>query len=212
MVCKAGDSEFDQDVTVLSASRPFSVALDFATGSLTPYSASLVRPLSDMASAFEDQAAVESILASGDDPVIYRSYYPDVPNEPDHLAFLTTTISAGTVGSEFFMTRGHHHYRDSAELYVGMSGEGIMVMESRRGDLSQQELAPSVVIYVPPGWAHRTVNTGNVPLTFLAAYYGDAGHDYGAMESTGGFSIRVYRGDDGPQLRRSATRDRVGPS
>jgi len=171
-----------------------------------------VRVLSDMASAFEDQAAVASILAGGDDPVIYRSFYPDVPNEPDHLAFLTTTISAGSVGSEFFMTRGHHHHRDSAELYVGLSGEGIMIMESRQGDSSQQELVPSVAVYVPPGWAHRTVNTGNVPLTFLAAYYGDAGHDYGSMESTGGFSIRVYRGDDGPRLRPSATRDRVGPS
>jgi hypothetical protein len=35
----------------------------------------------------------------------------------------------------------------------------------------------------------------------LAAYFGDAGHDYGSIDKTG-FSRRVYRGDDGPQVRR----------
>jgi len=108
------------------------------------------------------------------------------------------------------MTKGHHHCRDSAELYMGLSGQGIMIMESHGGDFSQQELVPSAPVYVPPGWAHRTVNTGSAPLTFLAAFFGDAGHDYSSMERKGGFSMRVHRGEDGPQLRRSATRDEAG--
>jgi glucose-6-phosphate isomerase, archaeal len=177
--------------------RPFLVMLDFPTGGLTPSSASLVRRLSDMADAYQDRAAVQATLGSGDDPVIYTAFDADVPAEPGQLLFRTTIISPGTVGSEFYMTRGHHHIRDSAELYLGMSGEGIMVMESRDGEFETRPLGPSGAVYVPPGWAHRTVNTGNEPLVFLATWFGDAGHDYQAE-----FSWRVHRGDDGPEIVR----------
>jgi glucose-6-phosphate isomerase len=140
------------------------------------------------------------MLAADGDPVIYRGYDADVPQAPDHLPFRTTIVSAGTVGGEFFMTKGHHHCRDSAEVYVGMAGHGLMLMESRAGQYAQEELVPSASVYVPPGWAHRTVNTGAAPLIFLATYPGDAGHDYAAIERSG-FSRRVYRGPDGPEVR-----------
>jgi glucose-6-phosphate isomerase, archaeal len=155
-----------------------------------------------MADAYQDKAAVSSLLAE-DDPIIYTGFDADVPFESGHLVFRTTIIRSGTVGSEFFMTKGHHHYRDSAELYVGMSGEGIMVMESRDGDFAYERLAPSAAVYVPPGWAHRTANTGSGPLSFLAVYFGDAGHDYESVARTG-FSRRVYRGETGPELRETA--------
>jgi glucose-6-phosphate isomerase len=184
----------------LPGSTPFRVMLDFDTGSLTPFTGSFVRRLSEMTDAYEDQAAVRSLLASGDDPVVYTGYDGDVPSQPGHLLFRTTIISPGTVGSEFFMTKGHHHLRDSAELYLGMSGEGIMLMETRDGDFAESMLVPSASVYVPPGWAHRTVNTGNTPLVFLAVYPGDAGHDYESVERSG-FSRRVYRGPGGPELR-----------
>jgi glucose-6-phosphate isomerase, archaeal len=101
------------------------------------------------------------------------------------------------------MTKGNHHVRDSAELYLGMSGEGTMIMESPAGDFAEIELVPSAAAYVPPGWAHRTVNTGNGPLVFLAVYFGDARHDYGSV-ARAGFSRRVHRGVRGPELRPAA--------
>jgi glucose-6-phosphate isomerase, archaeal len=184
----------------LPVSAPFQVMLDFDSGSLTPFAGSLVRRLSEMANAYEDQAAVRSLLDGGNDPVVYTGYDGDVPGQPGHLLFRTTIISPGTVGSEFFMTKGHHHVRDSAELYLGMSGEGIMLMQTRDGDFAQSRLVPSASVYVPPGWAHRTVNTGNTPLAFFAVYAGDAGHDYESVERSG-FSRRVHRGPGGPELR-----------
>ncbi len=182
-----------------SSPRPFAVTLDFDSGSLAP-SREVVRKLSDMARFFEDQESVERLLRSGDDPVIYESHHADVPERPGNLAFLTTTIAPGTVGTEFYMTRGHHHVQDSGEVYLGMSGEGLMVMESRDGELVCEALAPSLSVYVPPGWAHRTVNTGPAPLVFFAAYFAGAGHDYSMVENQG-FSRRVHRGPSGPELR-----------
>lgn len=184
----------------LPQSRPFQVMLDFDTGSLRPSSASFVRRLSDMADAYQDQGAVSAILSRGDDPVIYTGFDAGVPPETGHLLFRTTIIRAGTVGSEYYMTKGHHHARDSAELYLGMSGEGTMVMETRAGDFAAEQLVPSATVYVPPGWAHRTVNTGNAPLVFLAVYFGDAEYDYKSVQRSG-FTRRVHRGHDGPELR-----------
>jgi glucose-6-phosphate isomerase len=187
-----------------SPAKPFTAELGFASGSLTPHRATFVRRLSEMAGAYGDAAAARAILATGDDPVVYAGYDGDVPEEPGHLLFRTTIINPGTVGSEFFMTRGHHHVRDSAEFYLGMSGEGTMLMESRDGEFAAETLVPSAVVYVPPGWAHRTVNTGGTPLVFLAVYYGDAGHDYASVERSG-FSRRVHRGEAGPEMRLAAS-------
>jgi glucose-6-phosphate isomerase, archaeal len=182
------------------APRPFRVMLDFGTGSLTPYTGSFERRLSDMAGAYEDQDAVVALLSAGEDPVIYTGYDADVPHAADHLPFRTTIIRPGVIGSEFFMTKGHHHRRDTAEVYVGMSGSGLMIMETRDGDVAVAELMPSATVYVPPGWAHRTVNIADTALVFLAAYPGDAGHDYESIEQRG-FSRRVHRAVGGFELR-----------
>ena len=37
----------------------------------------------------------------------------------------------------------------------------------------------------PKRYAHRTVNTGNTPLITFFAFRGDAGHDYGTIETKG---------------------------
>jgi glucose-6-phosphate isomerase, archaeal len=81
-----------------------------------------------------------------------------------------------------------------------------MIMETRAGDFASAQLVPSATVYVPPGWAHRTVNTADTPLVFLATYPGDAGHDYESIERRG-FSRRVHRGDGGHELRPAATAD-----
>jgi glucose-6-phosphate isomerase len=54
--------------------------------------------------------------------------------------------------------------------------------------------------YVPPYWAHRTVNAGDEPFVFFAVYPGQAGHDYGTIETTG-FAQRVFETSQGPEVR-----------
>jgi glucose-6-phosphate isomerase, archaeal len=178
---------------------PFSATLDFRSGYLNPHDGTVVRRLSDMPGSYADAEAARQLINDAGDPVIYRAFDAPVPEKEDHLAYRTTIISPGRVGKEYFMTKGHHHERDSAEFYLGMAGRGLMVMQDRTGELRVAELTPDVSVYVPPGWAHRTVNTGDDDLVFLAVYQGDAGHDYASIEREG-FSARVFATGGGPEV------------
>ena len=109
-------------------------------------------------------------------------------------------IEPGRVGREYFMTKGHvHARRDRAEVYVGLGGRGLLILESPAGEVATLEMRPGASAYVPPHWAHRTVNTGAEPFSFLAVYPADAGYDYGTIAERGFASIVVER-DGAPAL------------
>ena len=60
------------------------------------------------------------------------------------------------------MTKGHYHsLLETAEVYLCLRGEGFMVMESPEGEWAVETLRPHTILYAPPRWAHRTVNTGS---------------------------------------------------
>ncbi len=99
------------------------------------------------------------------------------------------------------MTKGHFHsVRDTGEVYLGLSGHGYLLLMTEEGGRSASPMGPGTVAYVPPYWAHRTVNTGDEPFVFFAVYPGQAGHDYGTIEQSG-FAQRVLRTPEGPVLR-----------
>jgi glucose-6-phosphate isomerase len=83
---------------------------------------------------------------------------------------------------------------ETAEVYYGLQGEGMMVMETPEGEWSVQELRPGRVLYVPPRWAHRSVNTGREDLVTFFVYPGHSGHDYGTIERQGFRKLVVGRG------------------
>jgi glucose-6-phosphate isomerase len=92
------------------------------------------------------------------------------------------------------LTKGHfHEKRDRAEVYLGLAGEGYLVLQADDGTVRGVPMQPGTVAYVPPMWAHRTVNTGDEPFIFFAAWPGDAGHDYGTIEQTGFAKLLVDR-------------------
>ena len=112
-----------------------------------------------------------------------------------------TVIHPGTVGDEYFMTKGHFHsLRDTGEVYLGLGGSGYLLLMTEDGGQSAVPMERGTLAYVPPYWAHRTVNTGDEPFVFFAVYPGQAGHDYGTIETTG-FPQRIVRTPAGPFVR-----------
>ena len=135
-----------------------------------------------------------------EDRLVYRVYSMPVPEAGSELQTCTTVLEPGTVGREYFMTKGHFHaVRDRSEVYLGLSGEGLLLLATEEGEHRVVEMREGTVAYVPGGWAHRSVNTGTAPLVFFAAYVGDAGHDY-ATVSERGFPILAVQGPDGPEI------------
>ncbi len=176
--------------------QPFKTVLDMQTGALQPTGPIIQRHLSDMQHMYLDQEAYAQILAVEGDRLIYEVYQaPGVPEVAGQILHGTTIIYPGCVGQEFHMTKGHFHaQRDRAEVYVGLKGEGHLLLQTEDGVVEDMPMRPGTVAYIPPLWAHRTVNTGEQPFSFLSAWPGDAGHDYGAIEKMGFAKLLVDQG------------------
>ncbi len=157
------------------------------------------RRLRDLAGLFADRDAEARLLAH--DPLVYRVFEAAaLPKEDGHLLFSTTVIESGRVGDEYFMTKGHFHARaDRAELYYGLGGRGMLLLQTPEGRYEALDMVAGTAAYVPPYWGHRTVNTGEEPFVFLAAYPADAGYDYGTI-ARDGFAALVVASPDGPRL------------
>jgi len=172
--------------------KPFAGELDLAQGVLKNPDHVTVRRASSMRGHYADAAALERLIASGD-PVHYEVAEKKVPEERGQLVFCVSTTLAGTVGEEFFMTKGHYHaVPGTAEIYLCLRGQGYMLMKTSTGECVWERFLPGRLVYVPPLWAHRTVNTGEEPLASLCVYPGEAGHNYGDIEKEG-FPVRVMK-------------------
>jgi len=156
------------------------------------------RRLSDLAGCFVDVAAYDALLGQGDAEV-YSVATPEGPDGAGDLAFGLGIVQPGRVGDEYFLTKGHYHsWREAAEVYIGLGGHGGLVLEDDHGMSQFVPLAEHDVVYVPGCTAHRTVNTGDEPLTYLGIYPATAGHDYAGIAADG-FRLVVVAGPDGPQ-------------
>jgi len=175
------------------ALKPKHVSLDLGKGVLLP-STLTKRKLKDLDSFFADTQATETILNSGQDPIIYEVYECLQPQELGHLNFGTTILYPGRIGDEFYMTKGHFHAKEaSSEVYLGLAGKGLILLQSRTGNSECLEMSKGDVIYVPPGWGHRTVNVGAEKLVFFFMYQADAGHDYESVQEQGFSKLVVER-------------------
>jgi glucose-6-phosphate isomerase len=171
--------------------------LDFSLlDGLSKTAASTTRRLSAMRGMYADGTAFEKAVAAGD-PLVYEFYELGVPEKASDLAFGSSITYPGKVGNEYYMTKGHFHtILETGEVYYTLSGEGFMLTENPEGDVILQPMRPGVAVYVPPRYAHRTINSGGTPLVSFFAFRGDAGHDYGSIE-TKGYRNLVIEGPDG---------------
>jgi len=176
-----------------------SIAFDPVTG-LSGDVASICRKLSAMRGMYADERAFDQILQS-EDPTVYEFYDLKCPPEPGEIAYGTSITYPGKVGDEYFMTKGHfHEILDTAEVYYCLRGNGYMLMENPEGDWEARELSPGVAVYVPVKYAHRSINTSpDEPLITFFAFRGDAGHDYGTIE-TKGFRKLIVERDGKPEI------------
>ena len=152
---------------------------------LSKYDNHIIRRLSAMEGQFSDTEAYGRALAEKD-RVLYEVYEVERPEEAGELLHGLSIVLPGKVGNEFNMTKGHFHtVKETSEVYYCLRGEGYMVMETPEGDWAVEPFKPQSVLYVPPRWAHRSVNTGEDDLVFFFVYPGNAGHDYGSIEKQG---------------------------
>jgi len=170
----------------------FLVDFDLKTG-FSSTANTTKRTLSQMTDMFLDVDAAKKILET-EDPLVYEFHELGCPEREGDLAFGTTIIYPGKVGEEYFMTKGHFHtVIDTAEVYYTLSGKGFMVMENSDGKTIEMPLSPAQAVYVPRGYAHRTVNTGTEPIVLFYTFAADAGHDYGTIETTGYHKLIVEK-------------------
>ena len=173
--------------------HPFTFSISVPDETLSEYDNHIVRRLSAMIGQYQDAQAFTAMLSQ--DPVLYEVYEIKRPESEGELMNGISIVHPGKVGEEYFMTKGHFHtVLDTAEVYYCLKGEGMMVMETLEGEWSIEELHPGCVLYVPPRWAHRSVNTGQlVNLVTFFIYPGNAGHDYGTIEQQGFRKLVVER-------------------
>ena len=172
--------------------RPFGIDIDLATGEMPEAKNHLIRRASDMRGHYADENALEKLIAEGDDPLHYEVFEVPVPEEAGQLMYCISKLGAGKVGDEYFMTKGHYHtIAETAEIYLCLAGEGYMLMKTADGECAAEKMVRGRMVYVPPCWAHRSVNTGDGPLVSFCVYPGDAGHNYGDIEKEG-FGKRVF--------------------
>lgn len=176
------------------------VRMDWLTGELTGGPVQSKRkPLGAMRGAYRDATAFEAM-----DPgqIVYcvQFWTPVEEGTPGGLFWGQTTIYPGAVGDEYFMTAGHFHAeRNRAEYYATLCGEGGLVLMDEDRSTRWEPMRPGSVHYIPGGVAHRVANTGSGPLTFMACWPSDAGHDYGSILERG-FGARLRRVNGCPRL------------
>ncbi len=171
---------------------PFSEYIDLEQGTLKNPKVHNIRRASDMVGYYKDEAALQDIIDQGDS-IHYETFESNIPEESGHLIYGLTTLYPGIVGQECFMTKGHYHnIVETAEIYLCLRGEGYLLMKTPDGKVKAEPMSRGRMVYVPPYWAHRSVNTEHSKLTMVFVYPAYAGHNYGDIK-TEGFIKRIFK-------------------
>lgn len=177
---------------------PFRVDFNdgFLTGKSVINASKYIRELSGI---FENEHAFNAMDGS---QLVYsvQAILPVEEGREGGLFYGKTIIEPGKVGDEYFMTKGHFHLNaDRAEFYWGIQGPGMLLLMNEQRKIWAENMFPGSLHYIDGHIAHRTVNTGNIPLIFGACWPSDAGHNYQEIQDNG-FSGRLKEVNGVPQL------------
>ena len=144
-----------------------------------PGAPTVKRHLQDLRGCFADGMAFEAAAAKGN-PLVYTVAAVEPGGGAGDIHCGLGLLMPGSIGGEYYLTRGHlHTWRDAAEFYLGLTGDGVLLLEDEAsGESRILPLRPNALVYVPGRTAHRTINVGDAPLTYLGIYPAQAGHDY----------------------------------
>lgn len=122
------------------------------------------------------------------------------PSVPGSLSYGLTTIYPVTVSGECAFTKGHWHEDESVEeIYLGLSGEGLLMLMDHSGRCWCEKVTPGSVHHISGNLAHRLINTGETPMKVQAVWNPCAGHNYRAVEEMP-FPYRVFRDEKGVKV------------
>lgn len=169
------------------------------------------RRLSDMRGYFSDEEAYERSLQQAD-PIVYRVYSVELGHGEGDLIYGFGILMPGKVGQEYYFTKGHYHaWRPAAEVYIGLSGKGYMLLEDEHTQTSRLlPLNAHSVVYVPGYTAHRTINVGTTPLTYIGVNPAQAGHDYGRIQEQGFRNVLIEINDQPTLIDRFIYQQQLG--
>lgn len=151
------------------------------------------RTIGELKSIFKDREAYSKLSPN---QIVYevQSYLPVTEDTAGGLFFGVTFIHPGTVGDEYFMTKGHFHkIENRAEFYWGIEGEGMLILMDKNRKTWAEKMYPGSLHYINGFTAHRTANTGTGILSFGACWPADAGHDYEIIVEHGFSKILVVQ-------------------
>jgi glucose-6-phosphate isomerase, archaeal len=176
--------------------EPRTFDVDLETGLMAGSQTRYQKRLEDLDGLYADAAAFRALADASGKDVVYDVTDHRPSSAPGDLITGVTRMSPGKIGDEYFMTRGHIHANiDRPELYFGLKGEGLMLMEAPDGETRIVEIRANTICYVPPRWIHRSVNLGSGDFVMLFCYPADSGQDYAIIEKSNGMKLRIV--DDG---------------
>jgi glucose-6-phosphate isomerase, archaeal len=178
--------------------RPVKLSLAPEDGALHGSSGRYEKTLEDLAGVYRSSEAYEAELAQSDGSPVYWVENSQSEEGPGGLITGVSVLEPGKLGDEYYMTRGHLHVKaDRAELYVGLIGHGVMLLETLDGDSEAIEVRPGEAVYVPGSWVHRSVNVGDERFATLFCFAADAGQDYEIIARAGGMKQLIVERDGG---------------
>lgn len=149
-----------------------------------------VKRLGEMIHAYSDIRGVKDM-----DRVMYEvySFENGDSGQAGNLEWGLTVMYPELINGECNFTRGHVHTDQTcAEIYLGLSGEGLLLFMDSDSRVWAEKVCQYSLHYIDGRWAHRLVNTGNGILKVGACWPVTAGHDYQWVENHP-FPLRVYK-------------------
>jgi glucose-6-phosphate isomerase, archaeal len=182
--------------TQTEPARPVKLGLAPDDGQLLGSDGRYEKTLEDLDGLYRDEQAHQAACADRAGAPVYWVESSQREDGPGGLITGVSVLEPGRIGDEYYMTRGHLHVKaDRAELYVGLIGHGVMLLDDLNGHSEAIEVRPGEAVYVPGYWVHRSVNVGTERFATLFCYAADAGQDYDIIARAGGMKqLVVERG------------------